>query len=110
MLLWWWCVAGIAVVCRRSSCEGSVAVVWVLVVLGVTPFLQKAVKSRKERWARLCLGRTLAGRGGPSREGGTVRWAAYQSLGRSQSGGGRRQPPCAPSPELGMKRRGADGR
>ena len=76
VVVWWWCVAGIAVVCRRSSCEGSVAVVWVLVVLGVTPFLQKAVKSRKERWARLCLGRTLAGRGGPGRGDGTVRWAA----------------------------------
>ena len=61
----------------------------------------------EERCALLCLGRTLAGRGGPSREGGTVRWAASMSSGRSQSGGGRRRPPCAPMPELGMKMRGA---
>ena len=80
------------------------------VVLGVEPFFQKVVRSSEERCARLCLGRTLAGRGGPSREGSTVRWAAFVSLGKTQSGGGRRQPPCAPMPELGMKMKGVEGR
>ena len=55
---------------RRSLCRG---------VQGVRceAVLFQKVRSSEERCARLRLGRTLAGRGGPSREGGTVRWAAW---------------------------------
>ena len=95
----------------RSSIHGvrSVGVV-AYKVLGEKLFFQKGFRSSGERCARLCLGRTLAGRGGPNRGDGTVRWAACVISGRSQSGGGRRQPPCAPMPELGMKVKGAEGR
>ena len=68
-------------------CEGLSVVADV--VLGVKLFFQPVVRS-SERCAFLCLGRTLAGKGGPSRKSGTVRW-------------GRR-------PELGMKMKGAVGR